>query len=715
MPEIEERVLSTIDDLIWRLKAYLDSEQIEQVRKAYDLAEKAHDGQMRRSGEPYITHPLAVAGILADMHMDHQALMAALLHDVIEDTGTTKNTLQKQFGDTVADIVDGVSKLTHVEYEDKTLAQADNFQKMALAMARDIRVILVKLADRLHNMRTLGVMRPEKRRRIAQETLDIYTPLAQRLGMHQIRIEMEDLCFHAMHPMRATMLGKAIRKARGNRKEVVSSVVDSINNRLETEGLNGRVMGREKHLYSIYFKMKDQRKSFSEIMDVYGVRIIVENVDSCYRTLGLVHNLFKPIPGRFKDYIAIPKSNGYQSLHTTLFGLHGIPVEVQIRTQQMEDMANNGIAAHWLYKSGDEALIGSHSRTHSWLQNLLELQQTAGNSLEFIENVKVDLFPDEVYVFTPRGDIMELPRGATPVDFAYAVHTDIGNSCVACRVDRKLASLSQPLNSGETVEIITAPGTRPNATWLNYVITSKARSTIRHFLKNQQQAESIAFGRRLLNKVLISLGSSLEQVSSSSLDAVLAHTGCVQLDEMLADIGLGNRMAYVIARRLLDIQLMKPDQVDSAPEKPLTIKGTEGMIISFARCCHPIPGDAIVGHVSAGRGLVIHNQECVNIADIRHSPEKILEVAWDKNVQGEFVIELNLIVDQQKGMMAAMATAMSATGANIDKIVVDEQGIHQSKSIVQLRVRNRVHLANVIKRLRTIKGVHSISRSRKEG
>ena len=435
--------MATIDDLAWRLKSYLNSDQINHVRRAYYYAEQAHDGQKRRSGEPYVTHPLAVAEILADMHMDHQSLMAAMLHDVIEDTSIPKSAIQKQFGETVAEIVDGVSKLTHVEYEDKTLAQADNFQKMALAMARDIRVILVKLADRLHNMRTLGVMRPAKRRRIARETLDIYTPLAQRLGMHQMRIEMEDLCFTAMYPMRANLLMKAVRRARGNRKEIVSGVVDSINTRLEDEGLKGRVMGREKHLYSIYSKMKEQSKSFSEIMDVFGVRIIVDSVDSCYRTIGLVHNLFKPIPGRFKDYIAIPKANGYQSLHTTLFGLHGIPVEIQIRTQEMEDMANNGIAAHWLYKSGDEALVGSQSRTHSWLQNLLELQQTAGNSLEFIENVKVDLFPDEVYVFTPQGDIMEMPRGATPVDFAYAVHTDVGNTCIACRIDRK-AGFSQP-------------------------------------------------------------------------------------------------------------------------------------------------------------------------------------------------------------------------------------------------------------------------------
>ncbi len=705
--------MSSIADLAHRLNSYLTPAQINKVRRAYYYAEQAHDGQKRRSGEPYVTHPLAVASILADMHMDHQSLMAAMLHDVIEDTGIPKGAIQKQFGETVAEIVDGVSKLTHIEFEDKTLAQAENFQKMALAMARDIRVILVKLADRLHNMRTLGVMRPDKRRRIANETLDIYSPIAQRLGMHQMKIEFEDLGFTAMYPMRASLLTKAVRKARGNRSEIVSSVVESINNRLEKEGLNGRVMGREKHLFSIYTKMKEQRKSFSEIMDVFGIRIIVDSVDSCYRTIGLVHNLFKPIPGRFKDYIAIPKANGYQSLHTTLFGLHGIPVEIQIRTQEMEDMANNGIAAHWLYKSGDEALLGSQSRTRSWLQNLLELQQTAGNSLEFIENVKVDLFPDEVYVFTPQGDIMELPRGATPVDFAYAVHTDVGNTCVACRIDRKLASLSQPLDSGETVEIITAPGARPNAAWLNYVITSKARSNIRHYLKNQREAESVALGRRLLNKVLVGLGSSLDQVSRNSMEAVLAYTKCSQLDELLADIGLGNRMAYVIARRLLDIQLMEPDQLDTSdPEKPLTIKGTEGMIISFARCCHPIPGDPIVGHVSSGRGLVIHTESCPNIAEIRHSPEKILEVDWDKNVQGEFRVELNVVVEPQKGMIASMATAITAANASIEKIGVEERSVKLTHAQVLICVQDRIHLASIIKRLRTIRGVHSISRLR---
>ncbi|GFR90486.1 (P)ppGpp synthetase [Elysia marginata] len=472
-------------------------------------------------------------------------------------------------------------------------------------------------------------------------------------------------------------------------------------------------MGREKHLYSIYKKMKVQRKSFSEIMDVFGIRIIVDSIDSCYRCLGLVHNLFKPIPGRFKDYIAIPKANGYQSLHTTLFGLHGIPVEVQIRTQEMEDMANNGIAAHWLYKSGDEALLGSRDRTRVWLQNLLELQQKAGDSLEFIENVKVDLFPDDTYVFSPQGDILELPRGATPVDFAYAVHTDIGSSCVACRIDRKLASLSQPLDSGQTVEIITAPGARPNAAWLNFVTTSKARSNIRHYLKNQKRTESIALGRRLLSKVHTPMGIRLEELEKADISRTLAHTGFDKLDDLLEDIGLGNRMAYLVARHLADTHESMAHQMDlSNPEKPLTIRGTEGMVISFAKCCHPIPGDPVVGHVSSGRGLVIHTESCRNITEIRHNPEKVLEVDWDKNVHGEFYVDLEVAFEQLQGMIASLATTVTAAEASIEKISVEEKDARLSQAQLLIKVKDRVHLALVIKRLRTIRGVTSISRRR---
>ncbi len=705
----------TIEEFAGRLKSYLNSEQVNLVRRAYYYAEQAHDGQTRRSGEPYIIHPLEVAAILADMHMDHHSLMAAMLHDVIEDTGIEKSAIAGQFGDTVADLVDGVSKLTHMQFENKTVAQAENFQKMALAMAKDIRVILVKLSDRLHNMRTLGVLRPDKRRRIARETLDIYVPIANRLGMHNLRIELEDLGFHAMYPMRSRMIKQAVREARGNRKDLIAQVQKAIAARLEEVGLKGRVVGREKHLYSIYKKMQSQSKSFAEIMDMFAFRIIVDSADSSYRALGMVHNLYKPIPGRFKDYIAIPKANGYQSLHTSLFGMHGVPIEIQIRTQEMEDMANNGIAAHWLYKSGEEALSGSHARTRQWLKGVLELQKNAGSSLEFIENVKIDLFPDEVYVFTPKGHILELPKGATGVDFAYTVHTDVGNTCVACRIDRRLASLSQPLQSGQTVEVVTAPGARPNVAWLNFVTTGKARSNIRHFLKNQRRNESIALGHRLLNQSMQTFGIKLEDIEEQVISDQLEVMKMTQLGDLLEDIGLGNRMAYVVARMLVEPGLHDENKTrieTSDNEMPLSIRGTEGMVISFAKCCYPIPGDPVVGHVSSGRGIVIHTESCKNIAEVRHSPEKVLEVDWDKNVSGEFTVELMVELEHHRGMIASLATTITAVEGNIEKISMEEHDA--SFCVVQLviSVRDRLHLARIIKRLRVIKGVQSINRRR---
>ena len=705
----------TIDEFAGRLKSYLNTEQVNLVRRAYYYAEQAHDGQTRRSGDPYIIHPLEVASILADMHMDHQSLMAAMLHDVIEDTGIEKQDIAGQFGDVVADLVDGVSKLTHMNFENKTLAQAENFQKMALAMARDIRVILVKLADRLHNMRTLGVLRPDKRRRIARETLDIYVPIANRLGMHTLRTELEDLGFFAMYPLRARLIRQAVSNARGNRKDLISQVQQALAARLEEEGLKGRVIGREKHLYSIYSKMKNQRKSFDDIMDMFAFRIVVDKVDSCYRALGIVHNFYKPIPGRFKDYIAIPKANGYQSLHTTLFGMHGVPIEIQVRTQEMEDMANNGIAAHWLYKSGEEALSGSHARTRQWLKGVLELQKNAGDSLEFIENVKIDLFPDEVYVFTPKGHILELPKGATAVDYAYAVHTDVGNTCVACRINRRLASLSQPLQSGQTVEVVTAEGARPNASWLNFVATGKARSNIRHFLKHQRRNESIALGQRLLNKALVSFDTSLEQLSETVLQQQLGLFNLDTLDELLEEIGLGNRMAYIVAKILAEPGSLPENksQLDlSNSATPLSIRGSEGMVISFGKCCYPIPGDPVVGHVSSGRGIVIHADSCPNVIDIRHHPEKILEVEWDKDVSGDFTVELSVELEHHRGMIASLATAITVMEGNIEKISMMEQDSRCSIVQLLLSVRDRVHLARIIKRLRVIQGVHSIVRRR---
>ena len=692
-----------------RLSTYLDGDQVNLVRRAYFYAEQAHDGQRRRSGEAYVTHPLAVASILADMHMDHQSLMAAMLHDVIEDTGIAKEALDAQFGESVAELVDGVSKLTQMNFETKAEAQAENFQKMAMAMARDIRVILVKLADRLHNMRTLEVLSGEKRRRIAKETLEIYAPIANRLGMHSMRIEFEDLGFKAMHPMRSERIRTAVKRARGNRKEIVNKIEESITHCLAREGMEGEVMGREKHLYGIYQKMRGKRRAFNEIMDVYAFRIVVDKVDTCYRVLGAVHNLYKPLPGRFKDYIAIPKANGYQSLHTTLFGMHGVPIEIQIRTREMEELANNGIAAHWLYKSNEEDQPkGSHARARQWVKGVLEMQQRAGNSLEFIESVKIDLFPDEVYVFTPKGRIMELPKGSTAVDFAYAVHTDVGNTCIACRINRRLAPLSQALESGSTVEIVSAPGARPNPAWLSFVVTGKARTHIRHALKLQRRSESISLGERLLNKVLASFESRIDKLSPERVQAVLAEYHQEVIEDLLEDIGLGNRMAYVVARRLLS------DNNEALPnsEGPLAIRGTEGLVLSYARCCTPIPGDPIVGHLSAGKGMVVHLDSCKNIGDVRHNPEKCIQLSWAKDVTGEFNVELRVELEHQRGLIALLAGSVNAADGNIEKISMDERDGRISVVQLVVSVHDRVHLARVIKKLRALTGVIRITRAR---
>ncbi|WP_282339205.1 bifunctional GTP diphosphokinase/guanosine-3',5'-bis pyrophosphate 3'-pyrophosphohydrolase [Pseudomonas sp. PS02288] len=701
--------MASIDTLAERLSTYLGADQVNLVRRAYFYAEQAHDGQRRRSGEAYVTHPLAVANILADMHMDHQSLMAAMLHDVIEDTGIAKEALIAQFGETVADLVDGVSKLTQMNFETKAEAQAENFQKMAMAMARDIRVILVKLADRLHNMRTLEVLSGEKRRRIAKETLEIYAPIANRLGMHAMRVEFEDLGFKAMHPMRSGLIAKAVKKARGNRKEIVNKIEESLTHCLQRDELEGEVVGREKHLYSIYQKMRGKHKAFNEIMDVYAFRIIVDKVDTCYRVLGAVHSLYKPLPGRFKDYIAIPKANGYQSLHTTLFGMHGVPIEIQIRTREMEEMANNGIAAHWLYKSSDdEQPKGTHARARQWVKGVLEMQQRAGNSLEFIESVKIDLFPDEVYVFTPKGRIMELPKGSTAVDFAYAVHTDVGNSCIACRINRRLAPLSQPLESGETVEIVSAPGARPNPAWLNFVVTGKARTHIRHALKQQRRSESISLGERLLNKVLAGFDSHLDKIAPERVRGVLAEYRMEVPEDLLEDIGLGNRMAYVVARRLLASEGEQPQSA----EGPLAIRGTEGLVLSYAKCCTPIPGDPIVGHLSAGKGMVVHLESCKNIAEIRNNPEKCVQLSWAKDVTGEFNVELRVELEHQRGLIALLAGSVNAADGNIEKIGMDERDGRISVVQLVISVHDRVHLARVIRKLRTLMGVVRITRVR---
>jgi guanosine-3',5'-bis(diphosphate) 3'-pyrophosphohydrolase len=702
----------TIDALSDRLSTYLSTEHIQLVRRAYFYAEQAHTGQRRRSGEPYIIHPLAVANILANMRLDHQSLMAAMLHDVIEDTGIPKVALAEQFGDVVTELVDGVSKLTHIKFESKEEQQAENFQKMVLAMAKDIRVMLVKLADRLHNLRTLGALRPDKRRRIGRETLDIYAPVAHRLGLNSVRVEMEELCFDAMYPMRSGLIRKAVTNARGNRKALVDKIASSLRKRLKEENLPSRVFGREKHMFSIYTKMKNQRKSLNDILDVYGFRIVVESVDMCYRILGAVHNLYKPIPGRFKDYIAIPKTNGYQSLHTSLIGISGVPIEIQIRTEEMDAMAKHGIASHWLYKSDSNTATNTSGsqRAQQWVQNLLELQKSAGSPIEFIEHVKVDLFPDEIYVFSPKGRIFELPKGSTTVDFAYAIHTDVGNSCIACRIDRQLAPLSTKLQNGQTVQIVTAPGAQPNPSWLSFVVTGKARSNIRHFLKSQRRSESVSLGERLLHKALSSLGKSMDDIDQAHIDLVLEETGLEFLEDIMEDIGLGNRMASLVARRLLVAQDTDIDLDHMSDDAPLAIKGTEGLVVSFAKCCSPIPGDPILANVSSGRGLVIHTETCKNVQDIRGNPEKCVILSWDKDIDSEFSVDLRLYLENRKGLVAELAAAITQADANIEGISVEDRDAQLSVTQIQLSVQGRKHLARVIRRLRNIRGINKIVR-----
>ena len=700
--------IQSIDALSNTLHTYLTSEQSNHVRRAYYFAEQAHHGQLRRSGEPYVTHPLAVAGILAEMHMDHQSLIAAMLHDVIEDTGIPKSAIGEQFGAPVAELVDGVSKLTQMEFGSLEEKQAENFQKMALAMARDIRAILVKLADRLHNMRTLGVLQTSKARRISRETLEIYAPIAMRLGMNNIRMEFEDLGFSAMHPMRARRIEAALRNARGHRKELVDKIRQQIEATLNQEGHPAEVMGREKHLYSIYKKMKSKRKSFSEIMDIYAFRIIVDSVDTCYRVLGCVHSLYKPVPGEFKDYIAIPKANGYQSLHTVLMGMHGVPIEIQIRTREMEDMANNGIAAHWLYKSDAQSANGSHARAREWVQGLLEMQQRAGNSLEFIESVKIDLFPDEIYVFSPKGRIMELPRGATAVDFAYAVHTDVGNSCVACRINRRLAPLSEPLQSGQTVEILTAKGASPNPSWFNYAVTAKARTNIRHFLKNQTREDSVALGQRLLDRALAGLDSNLETIPEDELQEYLQEHQYESLEQLLEDIARGNRLPAITAQQLLGEPAEEQQEPDNA--HPVAIRGTEGFMLSYAKCCHPIPGDPIEGYLSSEKGVVVHRERCNNLGDMRVNSERLVALRWDDQVEGEYAVELRIEVENRRGMIAVLATRINAMGVNIEKISTEDKDYQFTFVDLEMLVENRIHLARIMKRLRSTTSVRKVVR-----
>ncbi len=716
--EAEQQKPETPEDKLLRrlcsvLSDYLDQEHIDDVVRAYHFGAQAHTGQFRKSGEAYICHPVSVAISLAEMRMDTRGIMAAILHDVIEDTPISKTQLSELFSPEVADLVDGVTKLTKLDNKSRAEAQAENVRKMFLAMAKDLRVIMVKLADRLHNMQTLGAMSPAAKRRIAKETLEIYAPIANRLGMNKVRHQLESLGFKALYPRRHAIISHAVKKARGHRKEIIDTIQGSIHNRLSQACMACTVVGREKNIASIYQKMLHKKISFSDVFDVYAFRIYCVSVDDCYRALGCVHNLYKPIPGRFKDYIALPKANGYQSLHTVLIGPYGVPIEIQIRTHEMHRMSESGIAAHWLYKSENETNETAQARANEWLRDLLEIQKSAGDSLEFIDNLKIDLFPQEVFVFTPQGGIIKLPRGATVVDFAFAVHTDIGNSCVSARIDKKLVPLQSQLENGMTVEVITASWARPNPLWLNYVVTAKARSSIRTYLKHFKQQEAINLGRRLLEKELVSLDMQLDAIDDSRIKQVLEVLKMNSLDELLEDIGLGNKMPLLVAKRFAQDDVhaaVKLDDHESRNETPLVIKGTEGMVVTLAKCCRPIPGDPIIGFFNPGKGIVVHHHECRNSNDVRKKQTSWLDVEWSQEVSGEFPAEIRIELLNQRGTLATVASTISSMDSNIENVKVVDQDARVSVDLITLTVKDRVHLANIIRKLKKLNIILKITR-----
>jgi GTP diphosphokinase / guanosine-3',5'-bis(diphosphate) 3'-diphosphatase len=697
-----------LKELLAAVGSYLPADQVARIEEAAEFGASAHKGQKRLSGEPFIAHPVAAAAILADLRLDADTLIAAILHDVIEDTPTPKDQLAARFGADVAELVDGVTKLDAIQFKSREEAQAESFRKMLLAMVRDLRVILVKLADRTHNMRTIEAMPLPRRRAVARETLEIYAPIAERLGLYNMKLELEDLGFEALYPRRYQVLERALRKARGNQKEFLKKLEQQLGAALAKSEIRAHVETREKHLYSIYKKMLRKRASLAEIVDVYGLRIIVDRPDTCYRTLGVVHSVFKPMPGRFKDYIAIPRVNGYQSLHTTLFGPNGVPIEAQIRTEDMHRVAESGVAAHWRYKSGGDADSMQQERTREWLSSLVELQED-GTSEEFLESVKVDLFPDKVYVFTPKGTILRLPSGATVVDFAYAVHTDIGNRCVAAKVDRRLTPLRTVLRNGQTVEIITAKGAMPNPSWVNFVVTAKARNAIRHYLKSLRRTEAIALGQRLLNQALGEFRLSLEDVSAEVQQAVLGEFGMKDLDDLFEKIGLGERLAPLVARRLLPAA-PAPGGGGQAPA-PLAIAGTEGLLVSYARCCFPLPHDPVFAFLSAGRGVIIHRERCVNVEDYRKHPEKWLPVSWRAAPERLFNSEIRIFVANRTGVLAAVAAAIASTETNIHHVSIEEQEGDASSLTFELKVRDRKHLARVMRVIRRMPDVTRVSRT----
>ncbi|RLA32239.1 MAG: guanosine-3',5'-bis(diphosphate) 3'-diphosphatase [Gammaproteobacteria bacterium] len=691
--------------LVETLQAYMPDEQIEQVVQAYEFGANAHDGQTRLSGEPYISHPVAVAQFLADMHMDPQAIAAAILHDVLEDTGTPIAELEAQFGSEVALLVDGVSKLDQIHFTSRAEAQSESFRKMMLAMIEDIRVILVKLADRLHNMKTLDAMPREKQARIARETLEIYAPIANRLGINHMKVDLEDLGFRYLYPYRYAVLERALKRSKGSQRQIVKKISEQLRKAMQKEGIEGEVQGREKHLYSIYRKMAERKRPLDDIVDVYGFRIIVNDVNTCYRLLGVVHGLFKPMPARFKDYIAIPRINGYQSLHTTLFGPKGLPLEVQIRTAEMNRVAESGVAAHWQYKAIDKTSATPQVRAREWLSNLAEIQQS-GSSEEFLESVKVDLFPDRIYVFTPKGDILPLPKGATTVDFAYAVHTDVGNRCVAAKIDRNLVPLRTTLENSQTVEIITARGAKPNPNWVTFVTTAKARSAIRQRMKNMRTSESTDLGKRLLDRSLKDLGSSLRKVGKVRMREALDELGLTDTTELFGQLGLGERLAPLTARFLAG--MTDPD--DKSDKASLVIAGTEGMVVSYAKCCYPLPGDDVMGYLSSGRGVVIHRTSCGNLANFRKQPEKWLAVTWEQDIDKEFSSQIQVDTANKTGVLAEVAAMIADSHSNIEQVSVLDR--HEDCTVLTflIQVKDRIHLAQIMRNVRKMPNVIRITR-----
>jgi guanosine-3',5'-bis(diphosphate) 3'-pyrophosphohydrolase len=686
--------------------SYLPPNQLDIIAAAYELGSQAHEGQRRYSGEPYITHPVAVAGILADLHLDYQSIAAAIMHDVIEDTPTAKEQIADQFGEEIAGIVDGVSKLDQLSFDSRAEAQVESFRKMMLAMVEDIRVILLKLADRLHNMQTLSSLPADKQRRIARETLDIYAPIANRLGVYNIKTELEMLGFQFAFPFRFRVLDRAVTKSQGNQRQLVRKISERLRKSLNEAGIRHEVHGRQKNIYSIYRKMLEKRRSLSEITDVFGFRIVVQSPTDCYQALGISHALYKPVPGRFKDFIAIPRLNGYESLHTTLRGPSGMPIEVQIRTEEMNKVAESGIAAHWQYKATDKQVIPPQIRARKWLKSISEMQ-FAANSEEFMEHVKVDLFPDNVYVFTPKGTIMRLPRGATCVDFAYAVHTDVGNHCVAAKVDRRLVPLRTQIKNGTTVEVITAKSASPDPRWVNFVVTAKARYSVRQYLKNLQHDEARDLGRRLLNQSLRDSGSSLRKISRERMKAMLDELSLNDTNELFERIGLGERLAPLVAKMLLE-----DPSADGYDSSPVTIAGTENLVIRYARCCYPIPGDEIMGYLSTGRGIIVHRTLCGNLSEFRKQPDKWIAVNWEENIEQEFSAEIVTEIMNKPGALADIAASIADTGSNIEQVSIDERQEEDYASIAFLiLVRDRIHLANVIRRIRSMKIVKKISRT----